>query len=72
MTYFFCMGRKAVSRITSETCEALYEVLCNKYVNAPKNKEQWKTISDNFEELWQFPHVIEEIDGEAHSHLGSK
>ena len=63
LIYLFRMGKKTVSRIISETCEALYEVLCNKYLNAPKNKEQWKKISDDFEELWQFPHVIGAIDG---------
>ena len=62
LTYLFRMGKKTVSRIISETCKALYEVLCNKYLNAPKNKEQWKKTSDNFEELWQFPHVIRAID----------
>ena len=49
LTYLFRMGKKTVSRIISEICEVLYEVPYNKYVNASKNKEQWKKISDDFE-----------------------
>ena len=63
LTCLFRMGKKTVSRIISETCEALYEVLCNKYLDTPKTKEQWKKISDDFKQLWQFPHVIGVIDG---------
>ena len=36
LTDFFDL---TVSRVISETCEALHEVLCNKYLNAPRNKE---------------------------------
>ena len=63
LTYLFHMGKKTVSRVISETCETLHEILCNKYLNAPKKKEQWKKISNDFEELWQFSHVIGAING---------
>ena len=63
LTYLYRMGKKTVSRVISETCEALYEVLCNKYLNAPKNREQWKNTSDDFEVLWQFLHIIRAING---------
>ena len=35
LTYLFRMGKKTVSRIISETSEALYEVLSKMYLNAP-------------------------------------
>ena len=63
LKYPFRMGKKTVSRIISETSEALYEVLSEMYLNAPKNQKQWKKISEEFQELWQFPHVIGAIDG---------
>ena len=63
LTYLFRMGKKTVSRIISETSEVLYEVLSEMYLNAPKNQKQWKKISEEFQELWQFPHVIGAIDG---------
>ena len=63
LTYLFRMEKKTVSRIISETSEALYGVLSKMYLNAPKNQKQWKKISEEFQELWQFPHVIGAIDG---------
>ena len=44
-------------------CKTLYEVLCGTYLSVLKTKKQWKQIINDIEELWQFPHVIEAIDG---------
>ena len=66
LTYLFRMGKKTVSRIISETSEALYEVLSKMHLNAPKNSEEFQRISkisEEFQELWRFPHVIGAIDG---------
>ena len=63
LTYLFRMGKKTVSRIISETCEAMYQVLSQKYFCVPTSELQWKKIADDFEEIWQFPHVIGAIDG---------
>ena len=46
LTYLFRIRKKTVSRIISETSEALYEVLSKMYLNAPKNQNQWKKISE--------------------------
>ena len=63
LTYLFRMGKKTISSILSETCRAIHKVLCDKYLNAPTKEEQWHKISQDFVELWQFPHVIGAIDG---------
>ena len=63
LTYLFRMGKKTVSRIVSETCEALGQVLQPIYMFAPENEKQWKMIAQDFEDVWQFPHVIGAIDG---------
>lgn len=63
LTYLFRMGKKTVSRIISETTKALYQVLSKVYLNVPNNQSQWKKIAEEFQELWQFPHVIGAIDG---------
>ena len=63
LTCLFRMGKKTVSRVISATSEALYKVLSKMYLNAPKNQKQWKKISEEFQELWQFPHVIGAIAG---------
>ena len=51
LTYLYCMGKKTVSRVISETCEALYEVLCSKYFNTPKtgsNGKMYPTTSKSY------------------------
>ena len=53
-----------VGRITRETCEALWSVLQAKgFLKVPNEQNTWKEISHRFEEMWNFPHCIEAIDG---------
>ena len=63
LTYLFRLGKKTVSRIVSETCKALSHGLQPLYMSAPENEEQWKKNSQDFKNLWQFPHVFSAIDG---------
>ena len=63
LSYLFLMGKKTISRIVSETSRAIYLALQDPYFTAPKSPEQWKMISAEFSDLWQFPHVIGAIDG---------
>ena len=62
LSFSYRVGRNTVSKIVSETCEALFQSL-KTYLRAPKNDTEWKEISDKFEEQWNFPHVIGAIDG---------
>ena len=57
------MGKKSVSRIVSETSEAIIQVLLQYYMSPPETKEQWKNIAQEFGDIWQFPHVVGAIDG---------
>ena len=59
----FLMGRSTVSKIVSETCEAIYFSLKDPYLKSPQNANDWRKISRRFEEVWNFPHVISAIDG---------
>ncbi|XP_066925582.1 putative nuclease HARBI1 [Clytia hemisphaerica] len=63
LTYLFRMGPKSVSRILSETSEALVSVLMDSYVTVPSHQDQWRKIASDFECLWQFPRVLGAIDG---------
>ena len=42
---------------------AIHTVLVGKYFTVPETPEQWKTIAKDFEEIWNFPHVVGDIDG---------
>ena len=63
LSYLFRMGRKSVSRFVSETSEAIIQVLLQSFMSPPETEEQWRSISQEFNDLWQFPHVVGAIDG---------
>ena len=76
MSFLFLMGKKTVSRIISETSEAIVKVLQPIYMSPPSSSDDWKKIAAEFEEIWQFPHVLGAIDGkhvqiEAPAHSGT-
>ena len=48
-------------------CVAIYDVLCPIYMNCPPTEKDWKHITDDFEELWDMPHILGAIDGK---HIG--
>ena len=62
LTFSFRMGKATVSKIISETCDAIIQVL-SQHVNPPQSESDWKRIVVDFEDLWNMPHVIGAIDG---------
>ena len=63
LSFSFRIGKATVSKIISETCDAIYTVLKDTYLSPPQSKEEWLEISSKFEELWDMPHVIGCLDG---------
>ena len=62
--YFsYRLGKSTVSKIIAETCDALHQVFFPLYVKPLSTNNDWKAIFQDFEELWNLPHVIEVIDG---------
>ena len=57
------LGRTTVSKIVRETCEAIWKVLSPIYLRSPSTEQEWKQISDDFEEMWNLHHCIGAIDG---------
>ena len=57
------MGKATVSNVITETCDALYTTLSPTYLKPPTSQEQWMSISKEFEEQWDLPHVIGALDG---------
>ncbi|XP_071580016.1 putative nuclease HARBI1 [Temnothorax nylanderi] len=62
MSYQYLVSLTAVSKIISETCQALWEIL-SPLVLVQCNESAWKAISHDFNEKWHFPHCIRAIDG---------
>ena len=63
MSFQYRIGRSTISGIIHETCQAIWEALHEVYLKPPSNKNDWKEISKEFEELWNFPHCLGAIDG---------
>ncbi|XP_057302829.1 uncharacterized protein LOC130636991 [Hydractinia symbiolongicarpus] len=52
----------SITRIVAETCEALWTMLLREgYLRCPITSEEWKKISQKFEELWNFPNCHHSI-----------
>ena len=62
LPFQFRLGRATVSKIISDCCEAIYQVLPEKHLRSPKSPEEWKTIAQQFEDTWNMH--IGAINGE--------
>ncbi|XP_050294537.1 uncharacterized protein LOC126734825 [Anthonomus grandis grandis] len=62
---------QALGCIIPETCQALYTVLKDEYIkvrinkkkSVPKCEDDWKAISKDFDERWNFPNCLGAMDG---------
>ena len=63
LSFSFRLGKSTVSRIISETCDAIYQSLKDDYLRCPASTSEWLAIADDFKEIWNFPHVIGALDG---------
>ena len=63
LSFSFRIRRSTISKIISETCDAVYTVLRDKYLKVPNTHDEWLKIVNDFEEKWNMPHVLGCIDG---------
>ena len=63
LSFNFRIGRSTVCSILQETCSAIWDVLCTEFVKAPSTAEDWRGISFQFAQIWNFPNCIGAIDG---------
>lgn len=57
------VGISTVSNIISETSDAVYEALSTKVLLTDPSEEDWKKVSNEFEERWNMPHCVGAADG---------
>lgn len=62
LSYAFRVGHNTISKIVSETCEAIWIVL-KEEVFEQFTEDRWKKIAKEFEEKWNFPNCVGAIDG---------
>ena len=63
LSFSFRMGKTTVSNIVTETSNAIYQVLKEKYLSALPTKGEQLKISQELKENWNMPHTIVCIDG---------
>ena len=63
LSFSFVHGRSTISKILQEVCDAIYEVLAPLYLKTPASAEDWKSIANDFENIWNLPHTVGAIDG---------
>ena len=52
-----------VSRIITETCDAIWTSLKRMhYLDCPSNVSKWKSVGQEFESKWNFPHAVGAVD----------
>lgn len=62
-SFHFRVGKATVSKIISETCNAIWLCLKEDYLKPPRTREQWNRSATEFEQLWGFPHCLGAGDG---------
>ncbi|XP_065069253.1 putative nuclease HARBI1 [Rhopilema esculentum] len=61
--FSYRLGERTISSIVTETCDAIYQNLKDRYLKIPSTSHQWKTISDGFYNLWDYPFCVGALDG---------
>lgn len=59
----YSIGISTVSGIVKEVCHAICSVMQPLYLPVPTTHDQWKTIADGFNDIWNFPNCVGAVDG---------
>ena len=58
----FRIGKKTISPIVIDVCQAILEILGPCFVITPRNTSKWLEIANKFYQRWDFPNNIGAID----------
>ena len=53
----FRVVRRTISNIFAETADTIFVVLIDSFLKTPSSEEDWKSLSEKFEEVWNFLNV---------------
>ncbi|KAK1175525.1 hypothetical protein AOXY_G191 [Acipenser oxyrinchus oxyrinchus] len=62
IAFSYRVGVSTVAGIVIEVCKAIWDSLVSEYMRVP-NKEDWETISREYEHRWNFPNCLGAIHG---------
>jgi hypothetical protein len=63
ISFSYRLGHSTVCKAISETCKAIWQALQPLYLKPPTRDVEWKRISEDFYQLWNFPNCVGAIDG---------
>ncbi|KAK4314364.1 hypothetical protein Pmani_006866 [Petrolisthes manimaculis] len=63
LSYQFRVSQNLISLIIPETCSAIYEALQPIYMRIPRSQEEWRKVSQDFHNLWNYPLCLGALDG---------
>ena len=58
IAFSYRLGHSTVCNIIDDTCEAIWNVLCDKNLKKPSTETEWMQISERFCRTWNFPHCV--------------
>ena len=68
LSFEYRVGKPTVCNIISQTLKVIYECLKEEYLKAPSKKEEWISISKDFEDIWNLPNCLGATDGKHIRH----
>ncbi|XP_051164908.1 uncharacterized protein LOC127283849 [Leptopilina boulardi] len=59
---YYLIGRSTLYEIIAEVTKAIWDTLSKVHLKV-KSNDDWKTIAENYEKRWNFPHCVGALDG---------
>ncbi|XP_071961474.1 uncharacterized protein [Antedon mediterranea] len=63
LAYQHRISKQSISKLIPEVCEAIYDSLKDEYMKTPSTQDEWRKVSNDYFQKWQFPNCIGSIDG---------
>ena len=63
LQYLFRTPISSISKMVPEVCQAIIDEYAAEVMPVPQTKEDWKVISDQFAQRWNFQHALGALDG---------
>ena len=63
LAFSFRVSPSLISKIILEVCDTIWRKMSHTFMPMPKTERQWKELSGQFENKWDFPHCCGAING---------
>ena len=60
LTFNYRIGKATLSKIVTETSQAIYEALKGQFLKTHSCREEWIGIAKEFADVWDFPHCLDD------------